>query len=36
MKSENLEILKLYFLKNKKSLWSEIKNIFPSLTSAPV
>ena len=29
-----LEKLKLYYLKNEKSFWSEIKNIFPCFTSA--
>ena len=28
------KILKFDFLKNEKSLWSEIKNLFLSLTSA--
>ena len=28
------KILKFDFLENKKNLWSEMKNIFPSLTSA--
>ena len=32
MKFEKVEFLN--FLGNEKSFWSEIKNIFPSLTSA--
>ena len=34
MKFENLKLFD--FLENEKSFWSEIKNIFPSLTSAVI
>ena len=34
MKIEYLKFLKIDFLENEKSFWSETKYIFPSFTSA--